>query len=596
MSVLKGINAIRRWVMGQMTKKSNDGIMITLPDMKKVELNTSITAERLMRNGVDPNSITSVNQVENIINQLNKPKVVSQGDPRFKGIMSRMTGKNVIKGDFGPGFKKEIEKMKGKVDDDLPPPGSRGGADDIAAPVQSSEETIKNMIEAENKKNINKIKERNKNKPEPEDKADGGRIGFGGGSDMGTVADSKGKVGKGKGGYQGTGTGPVERPSGGNRDDDNIISPPSKTKIPTEIKSAINLGGDISYLKNLIELNPVGIMKNIGGKLIMDKIIGDQTSLNTEDNNMMLADAETDNEKLLKELFNPDTGVDEFIDKKKESEDIQQQLLQEIQNAADGGRIGAMGGGRIGYKKGTVDLARRGFMKAAAGVGAGIGALKMGALKLFGKEGTKQVTKNIIKTDNVPGKPEWFDALVTKVINEGENVTKRFATQEREIVHKLDIDKFEDVTVYRNLDTGEIRVSYESPTNVGEQSVDLVYKKPLPDEGDPRPSAEFYAVEPEPRVVNRDGDMEFDGENLVNSVDDLMSDTSKLKIIAKGDAKPTLKEFVTSKKKKDAAKKLNEDPMEQADYIEGKYGPGPEPDFDDIENFQSGGIARMLGE
>jgi len=596
MSVLKGINAIRRWVMGQMTKKSNDGIMITLPDMKKVELNTSITAERLMRNGVDPNSITSVNQVENIINQLNKPKVVSQGDPRFKGIMSRMTGKNVIKGDFGPGFKKEIEKMKGKVDDDLPPPGSRGGADDIAAPVQSSEETIKNMIEAENKKNINKIKERNKNKPEPEDMADGGRIGFGGGSDMGTVADSKGKVGKGKGGYQGTGTGPVERPSGGNRDDDNIISPPSKTKIPTEIKSAINLGGDISYLKNLIELNPVGIMKNIGGKLIMDKIIGDQTSLNTEDNNMMLADAETDNEKLLKELFNPDTGVDEFIDKKKESEDIQQQLLQEIQNAADGGRIGAMGGGRIGYKKGTVDLARRGFMKAAAGVGAGIGALKMGALKLFGKEGTKQVTKNIIKTDNVPGKPEWFDALVTKVINQGENVTKKFATQEREIVHKLDIDKFEDVTVYRNMDTGEIRVSYESPTNVGEQSVDLVYKKPLPDEGDPRPSAEFYAVEPEPRVVNRDGDMEFDGENFVNSVDDLMSDTSKLKIIAKGDAKPTLKEFVTSKKKKDAAKKLNEDPMEQADYIEGKYGPGPEPDFDDIENFQSGGIARMLGE
>ena len=596
MSVLKGINAIRRWVMGQMTKKSNDGIMITLPDMKKVELNTSITAERLMRNGVDPNSITSVNQVENIINQLNKPKVVSQGDPKFKGIMSRMTGKNVIKGDFGPGFKKEIEKMKGKVDDDLPPPGSRGGADDIAAPVQSSEETIKNMIEAENKKNINKIKERNKNKPEPEDKADGGRIGFGGGSDMGTVADSKGKVGKGKGGYQGTGTGPVERPSGGNRDDDNIISPPSKTKIPTEIKSAINLGGDISYLKNLIELNPVGIMKNIGGKLIMDKIIGDQTSLNTEDNNMMLADAETDNEKLLKELFNPDTGVDEFIDKKKESEDIQQQLLQEIQNAADGGRIGAMGGGRIGYKKGTVDLARRGFMKAAAGVGAGIGALKMGALKLFGKEGTKQVTKNIIKTDNVPGKPEWFDALVTKVINQGENVTKKFATQEREIVHKLDIDKFEDVTVYRNMDTGEIRVSYESPTNVGEQSVDLVYKKPLPDEGDPRPSAEFYAVEPEPRVVNRDGDMEFDGENFVNSVDDLMSDTSKLKIIAKGDAKPTLKEFVTSKKKKDAAKKLNEDPMEQADYIEGKYGPGPEPDFDDIENFQSGGIARMLGE
>ena len=249
-------------------------------------------------------------------------------------------------------------------------------------------------------------------------------------------------------------------------------------------------------------------------------------------------------------------------------------------------------GGRIGYKKGSVDLARRGFMKAAAGVGAGLGALKMGALKLFGKEGTRQVTKNIIKTDPVPGKPEWFDALVTKVINQGEDVTKKFATQEREIVHKLDIDKFEDVTVYRNLDTGEIRVSYESPTNVGEQSVDLVYKKPLPDEGDPRPSAEFYAVEPEPRVVNMDGDMEFDGENLVNNVDELMSDTSKLKMIAKGDAKPTLKEFVESKKKKDATKSLNENPVEQAEYLETKYGPVA----DENPDFASGGIARMLGE
>ena len=33
----------------------------------------------------------------------------------------------------------------GALRDDLPPPGSRGGADDIAAPVQSAEETIKNL-------------------------------------------------------------------------------------------------------------------------------------------------------------------------------------------------------------------------------------------------------------------------------------------------------------------------------------------------------------------------------------------------------------------------------------------------------------------
>ena len=115
-------------------------------------------------------------------------------------------------------------------------------------------------------------------------------------------------------------------------------------------------------------------------------------------------------------------------------------------------------GGRIGYKKGSIDLARRGFMKAAAGVGAGIGALKMGALKLLGKEGTRQVTKQIIKTDNVPGKPEWFDALVTKVINEGEDMTKQFATKEREIVHATKIGKDDYVRVTQDLDSGTMRV------------------------------------------------------------------------------------------------------------------------------------------
>ena len=267
----------------------------------------------------------------------------------------------------------------------------------------------------------------------------------------------------------------------------------------------------------------------------------------------------------------------------------EKRLKEKLEDADDLDPEEKADGGRIGFKKG---MTRRTFLGLMGAGAAGIGAAKTGLLKLFGKEGTRQVTKNIIKTDPVPGKPEWFDALVTKVINQGEDVTKRFATQEREIVHKLDIDKFEDVTVYRNLDTGEIRVSYESPTNVGEQSVDLVYKKPLPNEGDPRPSAEFYAVEPEPRVMNPDGDMEFDGENLVNNVDDLMSDTSKLKIIAKGDAKPTLKEFVESKKKRDATKSLNENPVEQAEYLETKYGPARDQEGD----FASGGIARMLGE
>ena len=246
-------------------------------------------------------------------------------------------------------------------------------------------------------------------------------------------------------------------------------------------------------------------------------------------------------------------------------------------------------GGRVGLKAG---MSRRAFLALMGGAGAGIGAAKTGLLKILGKEGTKE----IIKTPPVAGKPEWFDSLVNKVITQGDDVTKKFATKERQDVHKLQIDEMDDVTVYRNLDDGEIRVSYDSPNNMGEQPVDLVFKpgKGQTDEVTGKVSDEFYAVEVEPRGVRTgpdDFDIEFDGENLASSVDELVSDTSKLKQVAT-DKKPTMKEFIESKNKKDKTRAINEDQVEQAEYLETKYGPGPEGP----EDFASGGIARMLGE
>ena len=47
--------------------------------------------------------------------------------------------------DLTPGGLASLRSMA----DDLPPPGSRGGADDIAAPVQSADEVFKNMADAE---------------------------------------------------------------------------------------------------------------------------------------------------------------------------------------------------------------------------------------------------------------------------------------------------------------------------------------------------------------------------------------------------------------------------------------------------------------
>ena len=43
----------------------------------------------------------------------------------------------------------EAFEQAAKLSDDLPPPGSRGGPDDIAAPIGSAEETIKNLAKSE---------------------------------------------------------------------------------------------------------------------------------------------------------------------------------------------------------------------------------------------------------------------------------------------------------------------------------------------------------------------------------------------------------------------------------------------------------------
>ena len=147
---------IRNFIAKQVAGRSDDGIMITLRDPQKVEMLENIMEDLLMRNGIDPRAITSEAQLKNILNQI---EAMTKQVNKLSGIRNTTSAKVFdIEG-------KEIPKgskiMGGKaIDDDLPPPGSRGGENDIAAPVQSSEETLKNMIVAENKKNIAKMKQR----------------------------------------------------------------------------------------------------------------------------------------------------------------------------------------------------------------------------------------------------------------------------------------------------------------------------------------------------------------------------------------------------------------------------------------------------
>ena len=151
------------------------------------------------------------------------------------------------------------------------------------------------------------------------------------------------------------------------------------------------------------------------------------------------------------------------------------------------------------------------------------------------------------------------------------------------------------VRVTEDIDDGAVRVEYDSDANVFEDTVQMQYKKPLPDEGDPRPTAEFTTAESGPvsrRTGPDDYDIEVD-EVGGTSIRDLDSDVSKLKEYATGKG-PTMKEIVEIKKRKDRAKAITEDTEAQSDAIIRRQGDADSSYYGD--DYARGGIARMLGE
>jgi hypothetical protein len=499
---------IRNYIAKRMAGRSDDGIMITLKDPQRVTLGENIMADLLMRNGINPVEITSEAQLKAILQQIENAEAAAirntgirntesakvfniEGqklDPNKPIIGGTQTGKELspelserLRGTNTERIKQKIADKK--IDDDLPPPGSRGGPDDIAAPIQSAEESLKDMTEAEIKKNI----------------------------------EAQNKKG-------------IE----------NILKRKNRK--------------DVYGLEDYDTTNMSDIKK---------EIIRTETKLGN---------------------LNPDDPG--FRERAKPLVDKITELQKKLRDdKAEGGIM------RLGLKEGT-GMTRRTFLKFLAGaasipiIGKIFKPLKVG----------KTVTKvPIIKTADVPGKPEWFDQLVNKVILEGDDFTKKLATGERQVVHVKKLDEDTTVSVTQDMDNGVVRVEYDSPANTFEDTVQLQYKKPLPDEGAPNPAAEFEVAESGP-VGRQTGPDDFDldvDEVGGTSIRDLDSDVSKLKEYATGE-KPSIKELVKNIERRKRARQITEDPEAQTDAVIRRQGEmldvDPEPDF------ASGGIARMLGE
>ena len=471
------LKAVYQWVLRTMMKDQT-GVMRTLPRKDIFDFNVQMTAERLMRGGVDPNSLKNANQVENALNMIeNAPRnqTMSIGEARGSGIKSA-----------------KIMDLEGKEID----PRSRimGGKQ------AETEAEILARINRENKKGIARIQTRKKML---DDAIDDASPGFSGDRkvDAELVAENL-----------------AERMG--------LVYDDMPTKERLKLYDQAYTGLSKQRFKNM--------------KKPKDDV--DDPGYDDEP-----AD------------FDPDADNETF---------------------AKGGIA------RLGFKDG---MTRRTFLKLLGGIAA---VPIVGKFFKLAKIGQKVKQVPIIKTDDVAGKPEWFDALVNKVIAEGDDVTKKLATGERQSIHQKTLGDGSVVRVTEDVDDGAVRVEYESAENVFGDPVQLQYKKPLPDEGAPRPAAEFTTAESGPvgRSAGPD-DFEIDIDEVGGtSIRDLDSDVSKLKEYATGQ-KPTIKELVQNIERRKKAQRISEDPEAQSDAVVARQGEAL--DYDD---YASGGIAGMLGE
>jgi len=265
-------------------------------------------------------------------------------------------------------------------------------------------------------------------------KAMGGRIGFGGGSDMGTVGDSKGNVGPGKGGYQGGGDGKGGKAGGpGDGPDDkgtaqqNMVQNMVKAGMtPSQINratrsSAFNLGKTIlgnvvtGGAYSLLDPNVKRAISAIRGVGALKDIYGNPTATQFGLGNLF---GGTEDEEESESKKDDLTGMAENV------RNMDQVMDRQAQIEARAKELGFADGGRIGFKKG---MDRRTFMK----IMGGLTTLPILGKFFKGAEVAAPVAEKAVQA--AKSIPPYFFRLVEKIRFMGEET---LASQDKAIAKK----------------------------------------------------------------------------------------------------------------------------------------------------------------
>jgi hypothetical protein len=257
-------------------------------------------------------------------------------------------------------------------------------------------------------------------------------------------------------------------------------------------------------------------------------------------------------------------------------------------------------GGRVGFKDGPedpnklipidpllqdqspTDPGRRDVLKLGI-AGAGIlGLGKLGLLKLG------SVAKPAVFAEMVKGTtaPSWTDSLITKILAEGTEVKmpKESSIIKKEVQFKNpETGDVQTATLTIDSKSDRVSIEYTSPTNVADQPVSLeLYRERKavqnPDgksfhlAPDKTKGYRFTTTESGPRVVDWDGNIEFDAEDTYYKIIDLKSDISGLKSYAT-EGKGINKKVAQEKRAATADIEKNPEEYVPDNYPDNKYYP-----------------------
>ena len=193
-----------------------------------------------------------------------------------------------------------------------------------------------------------------------------------------------------------------------------------------------------------------------------------------------------------KEIIRTETKLGNLNPESEGFREKAKELVDKIEALKNKMRDDKATGGRIGYKIGSLDKARREFLKKAAGVGGGIAALKAGLLGLSKK--APEAVETVKET--VKQAPDYFFALVDKIRRLGTMVDDAVADPRMERTYRYKNYELRENAYGTPDETVVTKIDDRGEFGYKEES--MVYKKGgMTEEGRMADEYEEYTIRPD---------------------------------------------------------------------------------------------------